>query len=161
MIRKKLLSESIKSAYTNIPVVTIEGNGLQDSKFSHETIYYNKVGRVDTLKILSLGLDSFAVLDIKAMHVYGDCAQVRLYIASLDTYGGFQVKTTIEGGGYILEAIHLYMDKNNRDIFMTVRSPLFCDYTLEAYRGCTLLHENIDIDIAQLTEIALSKSIAN
>lgn len=155
-IKKKALSEALKSAYTNIPVTTIEENGLQDSHFAHETVYYGNIGRTDKLKILSLELDSFAVLDIKAIHVYGGYARVKLYITSLNIYGEFQVRKNIDTGGVSFEFLHLYMDKDSKAIFMTVQSPVFCDYTLEAYRNCKLLREDTDIDVTQLTEIKLN-----
>ena len=155
-MKKKLLNEAIKSAYTNIPVATITENGLQDSHFAGETVYYGNIGRTDKLKILSLELDSFAVLDIKAIHVYGGYARVKLYITSLNVYGEFQVRKNIDTGGESFEFLHLYMDKDNRAIFMTIQSPVFCDYTLEAYRNCKLLREDTDIDVTQLTEIKLS-----
>lgn len=155
-IKKKPLSEAIKSVYTNIPVATIAGNGLQDSHFAHETVYYGNIGRTDKLKILSLELNSFAVLDIKAIHVYGGYARVKLYIMSLNAYGEFQVKKNIDTGGESFKFLHLYMDEDNRAIFMTIQSPVFCDYTLEAYRNCKLLREDTDIDVTQLTEIKLS-----
>lgn len=155
-IKKKPLSEAIKSVYTNIPVATIEGNGLQDSQYSHETVYYGNIGRTDKLKILDLELDSFAVMGIKAIHVYGGYARVRLYITSLGAYGNFQIRKEISMDGQLFEFLHLYMDKDSRGIFMTVQSPVFCDYTLEAYRNCKLLREDTDIDVTQLTEIKLN-----
>ena len=96
------------------------------------------------------------MLDIKAIHVYGGYARVKLYITSLNVYGEFQVKKNIDTGGESFEFLHLYMDKDSRGIFMTVQSPVFCDYTLEAYRNCKLLREDTDIDVTQLTEIKLS-----